>query len=293
MLAYFLYLVSPVSEDLTSYRFQISEGEGFREIARHLRQEGIIKSEFGFKIYALLSGRAHRLKPGEYFLSPSRGARQIVKSLAAGPAEDKAVTIIEGETVVDINAKLHNLGILPPAANLAPDREGFLFPDTYRFFPSSSPQEVLGKFAENFSKKAQPFLLTNGYQILIMASLIEKEIPLPEDRFLVSGILWKRFRANMPLQVDATVCYAKLKSSIGCYPLSRQDFSLDSPYNTYKYSGLPPSPIGNPGLDAILAARHPKDSSFWYYLSDPKTKKTIFAQSLEEHNENRARYLGL
>lgn len=288
-IAYFFYALTPVSSGADKVSIVIDKGQGFREIAEILEDRGLIRSEKAFKTYALLSGAARELKAGDYILSSSQSARAILERLVSGPEQDIAATIVEGETVKDINEKLAALGILTGKNKIPQKHEGYLFPDTYRFFPNSSVDDVLKKFSENFQQK----VFKIDQKTLTMASLIEKEVPLAEDRFLVSGILWKRLRAGMHLQVDATVCYAKLKSLEGCYPLRREDFSTDSQYNTYKYYGLPPSPIGNPGISAIMAARHPRESEFWYYLSDPGTRKTIFAKTLEEHNENRLKYLGI
>ena len=116
------------------------------------------------------------------------------------------------------------------------------------------------------------------YITLIIASMIEKEIPLSSERPLVAGVMYQRLRIDMPLQIDATTLYAKEVKN--------------ARYDTYQFYGLPPTPISNPGLDAIWAAAHPQESEFLYYLSDPRTKKTIFGKTIDEHNENRAKYLG-
>ncbi len=286
--SYFFYGLTAASSDPTIFPISIKSGMGFRDIATDLENRTIIRSSTSFKMYALLAGAAHRLKPGEYLLSSSWNTPELIKKLVEGPVEDISVTIVEGETVKDINKKLQSLGILRNKS-LSEKLEGYLFPDTYRFFPNSSAKEVEEKFSSNFKKKASSI----DYKTLIMASLIEKEVPFYGDRFLVSGILWKRLKAGMPLQIDATICYAKMRTFARCYPLSREDFQINSRYNTYKYQGLPPAPIGNPGLNAIQAALRPQNSEYWYYLSDPKTKRTIFSKTFEEHNENRAKYLGL
>ena len=286
--SYFFYGLTSASNDPAIFPVSIKSGAGFRDIATDLEGKMIIKSATSFKLYALLAGAAHRLKPGEYLLSSSWSAPELVKKIVEGPMEDIAVTIVEGEAVRDINKKLRSLGILRDKS-LSEKLEGYLFPDTYRFFPNSSLKEVEEKFSSNFKKKIPSI----DYKTLIMASLIEKEVPFYGDRFLSSGILWKRLKAGMPLQIDATICYAKMRSSTDCYPLSREDFQINSRYNTYKYYGLPPAPISNPGLNAVQAALHPQNSEYWYYLSDPKTKRTIFSKTFEEHNENRAKYLGL
>lgn len=207
------------------------------------------------------------------------------------------VTIPEGYTVADINNKLNEVGVLD-GQDLPAGVEGYLFPDTYEFFVSSSPNVVLQKFISNFNLKATPLFSesTNIQQTLIIASLIEHEIkPAPtgtpyakSDRAIVSGIIEKRLANNMPLQIDATLCYIK---PAPCLPLTPQDMKIDSPYNTYIHTGLPPTPIDNPGADAIYAALHPAISPYWFFLSDPKTGATIFSSTLDQQTKNIVKYL--
>ena len=172
--------------------------------------------------------------------------------------------------------------------------EGFLLPDTYIFFLGSDPNSVVKKFLDNFELKALPLFKNSGnlLKIINLASLLEKEIPDYHEAQLAAGILMKRLAVGMPLQVDATLVYGKcLGKFLNCPSLQEKDYKLDSPYNTYLYGGLPKTPICNPGPEAIKAALNPQKSDYWYYLSDPKTKKTVFSKTLDEHNKNRAKYL--
>ena len=125
--------------------------------------------------------------------------------------------------------------------------------------------------------------------------MIQKEVASSTDEAIVTGILEKRLAAGMPLDIDATICYIKQQqnptSTKGCYPLAANDYKIDSPYNTYLHKGLPPTPIGNPGADALQAALHPQSSTYWYYLSDPKTGKTIYAATLAQQQANQRKYL--
>jgi len=167
---------------------------------------------------------------------------------------------------------------------------------------------VLEKILSNFYAKADPLLSSdkeNYERNFILASILEKEVPDFEERKIVTGILLKRLEVDMPLQVDATLCYIKsyayslneqkesgVDSEIeSCYPITKKDKKVDSLYNTYLYKGLPPAPISNPGEEAIQAVLEAKSSPYWFYLSDPRTQKTIFSKTLEEHNINRGRYL--
>ena len=200
------------------------------------------------------------------------------------------VTIQEGLTAVEISELLKKEGVFVHNEIFPQEFEGYLFPDTYEFYVPSSLEFVVKKISSNFESKVAPILpsVGNGREIMTVASLVEGEVRDPLDRRLVAGIIWKRLRNGMLLQIDSSICYIKSRP---CHPVSKDDLSLDSPYNTYLYKGLPPGPVSNPGLDAVIASMKPENSRYWFYLSDPRTKKTIFATTLDEHNENVARYL--
>lgn len=172
--------------------------------------------------------------------------------------------------------------------------EGYLFPDTYQIQKGETVKEIVQKMLANFEQKFdQRFREETARQkktifnIVTMASLLEKEVRSLEDKKIVAGILWKRLSVGMALQVDATVAYLTGKKSV---QISKEDIQLDSRFNTYKYPGLPAGPIGNPGLDSLEASLYPQNNSYWYYLSTPEGK-TIFSKTLEEHNIAKAKYL--
>ena len=178
--------------------------------------------------------------------------------------------------------------------------EGYLFPDTYYFRKQTTEtnqeklEEIVRKALVNFDKKVTVQLREeikrqgkSIFEIAIMASLIEKEVQTLEDKKLVSGVLWKRFNADMPLQVDATIIYLTAKKTT---KISIEETKIDSSYNTYKYRGLPLGPICNPGLESIKAVVYSEDSEYWFYLSTPEGE-TIFSKSLEEHNIAINKYL--
>ena len=206
------------------------------------------------------------------------------------------VTIPEGFNVRQIGETLERsgLGKKEQFVEAAKNQEGFLFPDTYRFYKDATPKDIIEKMRENFNKKIdddilqeivhEKYTLTN---IVIMASLLEEEVKSTEDRKLVAGILWKRLSLNMGLNVDAALTYVLGKTS---HELTQEDLKYDSPYNTYRYRGLPPGPISNSGLDAILAALRPTSSQYLYYLTD-KDGSVHYAKNLEEHKINKFRYL--
>lgn len=323
--AYFFYGLQPVHAteptiDVSNVRgeqvveFTISKNESFRSIAARLSQESLIRSIIVFKWYSLLTGRAQKFQPGLYTLSPSMSVPDIAKMLTSRGNNIVTVTIPEGMTVRDINTLLITTGVLTgnDRSLIAFDGEsfdesrsylqglatveGFLFPDTYHFEIGSTPEVVLETFFDNFEKKAWPLIQEEDdwYKTLILASLLEREVPDFEDRQLVAGVLLKRIQIGMPLQVDATVSYARCEGLLrGCAHsiVTKADLAFQSSYNTYLAGGWPPSPIANPGIAALQAALTPKASPYLYYLSTKETKETLFSKTLNEHNDKRAKYL--
>lgn len=172
--------------------------------------------------------------------------------------------------------------------------EGFLFPDTYEFYLGSTPEIVVRRFLKNFESKAAPLFWKREevYGKIILASLIEKEVrDERNDRRIIASLIERRDKVGMYLNIDAALCYAKDKRGCGKEGVLSQDKKIDSSYNTYKNKGLPPTPIANPGRSAISAALSPLNSPYWYYLSDPKTGRTVFSRTLDEHNDNIVKYL--
>ncbi len=310
-IGYFFYGLQPQGGAET-HEFSIAKGERFADIGARLSREGFLKSISVFKAYALFSGKAQRFQPGIYELSPSMSVPEIVRVLTSLGQNEIAVTVPEGYTLLDIDALLSRTGILGegelrgariseyrgeyPFLREAQSFEGFLFPDTYRFERGSAVDAVLRRFLDTFRDKAWSALSKEAdwYERLILASYLEREVPEFADRRLVAGILLKREKIGMLLQVDATLGYAKCNGAIvGCPNVAvlRSDRSIVSPYNTYERLGWTPTPISNPGESAIRAALGPEASPYLYYLSARTTGETIFSRTLEEHNKNRALYL--
>lgn len=295
------YGLRPLDATGAAAVFAVNKGERFRDVIVALRSAGLIRSTTAAEVYAILDGDAFHIQPGLYKLSPAMSASAILDEIATKGPHEVTVTIPEGDNIYQIDAVLANALVTPAGTFAAYARtnnlEGRLFPDTYQFFTNSSPADIAQRMTDNWNTKAAPLFATdlkNATSDLIMASILEKEVPDPNDQKIVAGILWKRIRAGMPLDVDATVCYAKLiaeTSSTDCYPLTQADYTATSPYNTYRYKGLPPAPIGNPGTAALGAAINPQSSPYWYYLSDPATGKTVYAVTLDEQNANRVEYL--
>ncbi len=302
----------------------IAKGMGSRKIGAFLRGQGIIRSKWAFIIYVSLRGTASSLKPGTYAFERDSIVR-IADRLVTGGKNEKEITIPEGWTSRDITdyfveqgigtttivahlvspvwtrdlaAQFDFLALLPAGAGL----EGYLFPDTYRISDTALPQDAVLKMLENFDRRVDAALRQEIarqdktlFQMITMASLIEKEVVSDADRAIVSGILWKRLDMDMPLQVDATIVYAKIQfgngvSTLGDGKISAEDTKIDSLYNTYRYRSLPPGPIANPGLSTIRAAIYPKSSPYLYYLS-ASDGRTIFSKTFEEHNAAKEKYL--
>jgi UPF0755 protein len=303
--AWFFFSLMPVDAragDAAQKNFTVNPGDGFRGVAQNLYAAQLVRSPLAFEVFSLVDGRAFTLKPGLYRLSPSMDAAQIVATLSGSGAGEATVTIPEGSNIYDIDRILSDALVIQPGALIAAARaqnlEGHLFPDTYQFYTNDSVGDVVREMTADFNAKAAPLLAAdpaNAARNLIIASIVQKEVPDESDEELVAGIILKRLATGMPLDIDATVCYAKFikspTSTAQACTLTALDFKIDSPYNTYLYKGLPPGPIGNPGTSAITAALHPQASPYLYYLSDPATGKTIFAKTLDEQNQNRVKYL--
>ncbi len=309
---WFFFSLDPVgaaagSTTMLPVVFQVNAGDGFREVAQNLYAARLIRSPLAFELFSLVDGRAFTLKPGWYRLNPSMDASQIIVDLSSGGAGEVTVVIPEGSNLYDIDRILSNALVIRPGALInftnAQNLEGRLFPDTYQFYTNDNVTDVVKEMMDDFDAKAAPLLaadpptadVADEQRTLIIASIVQKEVPDQNDEELVAGIILKRLADGMPLDIDATVCYAKLlaapTSTAQACSLSALDFKIDSPYNTYLNKGLPPGPIGNPGTSAITAALRPQSSPYFYYLSDPATGKTIFAKTLDEQNQNRVKYL--
>ncbi len=294
--------------------YTVERGVGYKSISWDLQQNGVIKNDIFFKAYVLASGNYGKLQAGDYRLSSSMSVADMVKKLATGDVIKNNLTVIEGWDLQDIADYLDSKKTMsgasffgaakkddaqtvpflvdkPQKANL----EGYIFPDTYELSMHDTPDTLITKTLVNFDKKLTPDLRAEIskqkktiFQVITMASILEKEVQTPEDKKIVAGILWKRIKGGIPLQVDATINYITGKNHAGA---RITDTQIDSPYNTYKYYGLPKGPICNPGLDSIKAAIYPTKTDYWYYLSATKTGHTIFSKTLEEHNAAAAKYL--
>jgi UPF0755 protein len=276
--------------------FKIERGQSVSSIAQSLSEKNIISSPFLFKIMVILLSSGKGVKAGDYFFSKPENIYEVTTRLINADYGFEAIkiTIPEGSNIFQI-AEIFDKKLLNFDSNafLSKAKEGYVFPDTYSFFPYTEEKEVLAKMEKNFKAKTKDLsekIKNSGKtldEIIIMASILEEEARTTETREIISGILWKRLEIGMPLQVDVTFQYINGKNT---YELSQKDLEIDSPYNTYKYKGLPPTPISNPGLDSIVAALNPKASPYLYFLSS-RSGKMYYARDFEEHKKNRILYL--
>ncbi|MBI2097853.1 MAG: endolytic transglycosylase MltG [Candidatus Vogelbacteria bacterium] len=276
----------------------INQGQTIRAVAEDLARRRIIKWPLVFRaVLALRPGPGLVVAGDYYFARPSNvwatAARLALGDYGLAPVK---VTFPEGSSVREMAAILAAAWPDFAAAEFmtaALPLEGYLFPDTYFFQPSAGPAEVINHLRDNWQEKIkslQPAIARSGRtleQIIIMASLLEKEARDPEARQIIAGILWKRLDNEMPLQVDAVFPYIVGKNT---FELDSRDLATTSPYNTYRLRGLPVGPITNPGLGAIEAALNPAETDYWYYLSD-RAGNFHYAVDFDAHRANKAKYL--
>ncbi len=315
------------SSDTEDRLFLIERGQNLFQISGNLEKQ-VIKDRFSFNLYVFLKGGAGRLQAGEYAFNPSMSIARIADKIISGDVAKETILIPEGWNLKDIAWYLENKGMfqaeelfelvgfplidyshnsdLSELKDFSSDHdfltdkpkniglEGYLFPDTYEIKRNSSLEEIVRKILDNFGKKLSGELREEIkrqektiFEIITIASLIEKEVKTPEEKKIVSGILWKRLKNKIPLQVDATINYITGKKTT---KVLIQETKIDSPYNTYKYGGLPLGPICNPGIESIISALYPESSEYSYYLSTSEGE-TLFSKTLEEHNLKKAQYL--
>ncbi len=292
--------------------FTVAPGENVFTIAYGLSARGVIASPASFIIYAYAEGLAHHFQPGTYRIDPGLSIQSLARLLTKGPPEI-SVLIPPGATLKEIDALLARDGILPAGALLkvSPDQlrdafpflvsaktlEGFLMPDTYTFYLNEDPLLVARAMVQNFADQTKNLFAASAPNTIvrwvIIASLLEKEVITDRDKAMVAGVINNRLADGMPLQIDAAVLYGACDGVfVGCHAISAADIGHDTPYNTYRLRGLPPTPISNPTLSSLQAAVHPIANQYLYYLSDPKTGATVFSTTLAQHARNQKTYLG-
>lgn len=281
----------------------IPPGTGVSGIAASLSQNGVIHSPLVFKIAARLSGQSGSLKAGEYKFPASVPMTEALRMMHAGEVYDRKFTIPEGRTSYQVVEIVKTIDELEGVLNEIP-AEGTLLPETYHYITGDTKEGKIGEMRmamtkiidELWEKRAADLPVTTKEQAIILASIIEKETGVADERKRVAGVFVNRLKKGMALQTDPTVIYAITMGKIedkGMGPLGRRllskDLEFDSPYNTYKYPGLPPGPIANPGRASIEAALNPEQHDYIYFVADG-TGGHLFAETLDEHNKNVANW---
>ncbi len=287
-----VYPISPQIEVV------VPKGAGLNHTARLLQDKGVIREAFLFVLYVRLKGLAGQIKAGEYAFSGELSLKDVAHRLTDGDVIVRTITIPEGKALVEIKKILQDNPYLTGEITLEL-KEGEILPETYHFSRGESRNSILRKAKQAMQyelKKAFDGRDTNSplkseKELLILASIIEKETGIASERGKVASVFVNRLNLGMKLQTDPTVIYAVTKGQMNLgRPLYRKDLDFDSPYNTYRYVGLPPEPICSPGRDALYAAAHPEMTKFLYFVADGVTGGHRFAKSLTEHNRNVALY---
>lgn len=265
----------------------------------------MIRSVLAFRLWHMFHAKPS-LKAGEYLFEREATLPLVYDRIARGDIYFHEVTIPEGYTMFDIAKTMEDAGLGSASdfvhiaqtqtqliSDLAPDAsslEGYLFPNTYQFTRTQTVQEMAATMVHQFRQVAQQMGLNSDVQqVVTMASIVEKETAVPEERPRVASVYYNRLARKMALDADPSVIYAELLTGTYQGSLHHADLAVSSPYNTYRFPGLPPGPIGNPGRSALQAAMHPEDTQFLYFVSDGNSHHR-FARSLEEHNKNVTAY---
>ncbi|HLP43690.1 MAG TPA: endolytic transglycosylase MltG [Candidatus Nanoarchaeia archaeon] len=291
------FISTPPSNFNTEEFFTVDKGMTVSQIASSLKDKHYIRSKTLFKVVvAGVYGADRNAVAGEYNFDKPITTFEIAQRIVAGDFDltPIKVTVPEGLNKFELSALLDKkLPNFDQNEFIALAEEGYMFPDTYFFVPNIKPKKVVEMMRENFDKKIASLeegIVKSGRSkedVIKMASIIETEARKFETRQIISDILWRRLDTDMPLQVDVTFKYVNGKTT---FDLTLDDLNIDSPYNSYRYKGLPPTPIANPGLDSILAAISPKDTKYLFFLSD-HYGNMHYAVTFDEHKKNKAMYL--
>jgi UPF0755 protein len=275
----------------------VATGATAGEVAENFGAARVIRQPFLLRVLLRAKGEGGGIQAGVYRFAVPQNLLTVAYRLVAGDfgLPPVRITFIEGATVRDMTARVQNAFpfITGDFSLAARPYEGYLFPDTYFFAPSVAAETVVAAMRDNFSAKITSLeseIRASGHSlsdVVIMASLVEKEARTDVNRRIVAGILWNRLARGMPLQVDAVFGYIYGRDT---YSPSLADLQTDSPYNTYRHKGLPPGPINNPGLDALTAVLNPTKTNYVYYLTG-RDDLMHYATTYAEHQANRQKYL--
>lgn len=286
----------PVNKDtITKSTFVVEKGEGTHDIANGLLAKGLIRNPLIFIFLVKQLGFDGKIQAGNYQLSPSDTPEEIAQAMIKG-SQDIWITIPEGKRAAEI-AEILQTKLTSYDATWKPtliQNEGYLFPDTYSFPPDANLDEVITTLKDNFDKKYTQASLNQTSNLskedgIILASIVEREGKSADDMKMIASVLENRLNIGMALQADATIQYT-IGSTINWWPTpTAQNLSINSPYNTYKNTGLPPTPISNPGLAAMTAVFHPANTNYFYYFTDGKGV-THYSRTLDDQNINISKF---
>lgn len=288
-------------------RVVIPDGSSMRVAAESLAAAQLVSSATGFRIYGRIAGNDRSLKPGTYLMKRGTPWPEIMKALIGGRGLVRSVTIPEGLALAQIAELVGKALSVPPDSVLAaakdtalrrrldvptPTLEGYLFPDTYAFPEGTVPAHAVSEMVRRFEREWDPKwnarlaqLAMNRHDIVTLASIIEEEAKLPQERAIISAVYHNRLKIGMPLQADPTVQYAR---GVHEERVTFKHLEIDSPYNTYKYPELPPGPISSPGGESLRAALFPANVDYLYFVAYPDGHHE-FRRTLDEHNSVRAK----
>ena len=298
ILAY-VFAIRPPARFPVNTLVTVPEGASLSQISRLLEEQGVVRSSMTFRVLVTLLGRERGAHAGDYLFKEPQDVFSVARSVSTGAygLEPERIRITEGATTRSMAMIYANrlLRFDPERfLELAAEHEGYLFPDTYFFLPNVTEETVIRTMRDNFelqtAEVAQQIASSthSKEEIIIMASIVEREAHTTEDRKMIAGVLWNRIARGMALQVDVTFLYTLGKNT---FQLTMADLQSDSPYNTYKYKGLPPTPIGSPSLDSIKATLNPTKNSYLFYLAD-KNGVTHYSKTYEQHLRYKRMYLG-
>ena len=302
------YAIRPIDDRAVKATVYIPRGAGFKEIVNILDQAGMVKNRLFFSFLALFKGVARSIKPGEYELATGMSPNEIINKLASGDIKKRPVTIPEDFTLKQIADRLvaeelvsenDFISVTTDSAFLASlnidarSAEGYLYPDTYDFYRGMTSQEIVRIMVKQFRKKVTPEMIERARKLgmsttgfVTLASLIGKETGHKEEKAKVSAVFHNRLKKGMRLQCDPTAIYSLTEYR---NIVKRKHLDNDTPYNTYKITGLPPGPIANPGIDSLQAALHPAPVNYLYFVSN-NDGTHIFSSNLAAHAQAVIKY---
>ena len=309
LIGYITFFTSNHFDKPAPFTFEIKDGESYNSVTERLYEQSIIPNKFNFKVAGFIYGAQTKVKAARYKIPNDLSYLDLLDLFVNGPADYfRSVRINDGQTIKWLGAKVRRDVKIDSAAfvNLANNKEfikslglntstleGYLFSKTYKMYENTSPEEALQLFYKGFTdfftdslkQRAKKIGLT-VHQVLTLASIIKGETNLAEEMPTISGVYHNRLKIGMRLQADPTIQYLLPG---GWRRLTYADLKIESPYNTYKYSGLPPGPINNPGKNAIMAALYPEKNNYLYFVAGGNGGHK-FAKSYSDHLRNVAQY---